>query len=161
VNEEQAWETVLAVEQTWRIELGEERRTWAEAMLPFNSLSAAAAILKVGDRQRDRPTIGDIRRVIIEIEAAQGLTAETEQQEAGYVWELESWIKGWAVGRYKHGDMRVFPEQRRGYDSLQTYNSGFRTYIWPEQEKMPEEEMAKYTAEGLRLSVDAVFGLIG
>jgi len=167
VNEEQAWETVLAVEQTWGIELGEDRQIWVNEMLPFDSLTAAAAILKVRDRQRDRPTVGDIRRVIIEIEASKpqspGAPREQPRQESEgeYVRDLSGWIKGWAVARYKHGDMRVWPEQRLGYDSIQRYNSGHRTYVWPDQEKMPEEQMAEYTAEGLRLSVDDVFGLIG
>ena len=164
MNEEQAWDTVLSVEQTWGIELGEDRQIWADAMLSFDSLSAAAAILKVRDRQRDKPTIADIRRVIIEIDSAQ-LAGSRPTREEGledqYVLDLQAWIKGWAVSRYKHGDMRVWPEQRLGYDSIQRYNSGHRTYVWPDQEKMPEEQMAEYTAEGLRLSVDDVFGLIG
>lgn len=160
MNEEQAWDTVMAVEQTWGIELGEDRQSWADAMLPFDSLSAAAAILKVRDRQRDRPTIGDIRRVILEIDAAKG-PAPDEQESGVYVRDLPAWIKGWAVGRYKRGDKRVWPEQRLGYDSIQRSNPGYRTYVWPDQEKMPEEKMAEYTAEGLRLSVDDVFSLMG
>ena len=57
--------------------------------------------------------------------------------------------------------MRVWPEQRFGYDSIQRYNSGFRTYVWPDQEGMPEDKMAEYAAAGEKLSVDQVFGLIG
>lgn len=162
MNEQQAWETVLAVEQTWGISIGEERQAWADAMLPFDSMSAAAAILKVRDRQRDRPTIGDIRRVIIEIDAAMASDDVRGESAADgqYVRDLPDWIKGWAVSRYKHGDMRVWPEQRLGYDSLQRYNSGFRTYVWPDQEMMPSEEMAKYVTEGSKLSVSDLFGLI-
>lgn len=161
MNEQQAWDSVLAIEQTWGIELGEERQAWADAMLPFDSMSAAAAILKVRDRQRDRPTIGDIRRVIIQIEAEKSPVATLDgDHESEYVRDLPSWIKGWAVSRYKHGDMRVWPEQRLGYDSLQRYNPGFRTYVWPDQEMMPSEEMARYAAEGSKLSVSDLFGLI-
>lgn len=167
MNEEQAWDTVFAVEQTWGIELGDDRQAWVDAMLPFDSISAAAAILKVGDRQRDRPTIGDIRRAIIEIDAAMASRDSGDRESSGsdtegqYVRDLPAWIKGWAVGRYKHGDMRVWPEQRLGYDSIQRYNSGFRTYVWPDQEGMPEDKMAEYAAAGEKLSVDQVFGLIG
>ena len=118
------------------------------------------AYVRLSERQRELPTIADFRGMIIAMEADK-IAAMPKIEEVSYVRELPAWVKGWTVGRYRHGDMRVWPEQRRGYDSLQTYEPGFRTYVWPDQEKMPDEEMEKYKAEGSGLSVRDIFGLIG
>lgn len=118
------------------------------------------AYVRLSERQRDLPTIADFRGMIIAIEADQR-AAMPKIEESEYARDLPSWVKGWATARYKHKDFRAWPEQKRGYDSIQIGNSGFRTYVWPDQEMMPAEEIAKYTAEGSELSVQDIFGLIG
>ena len=135
-------------------------QAWESFFVAKDYNTTLKAYVRLSERQRDLPTIADFRGMILAIEA-DNRTATPSIEEAEYVRELPSWIKGWTVSRYKHSDMRVWPEQRLGYDSIQRYNSGFRTYVWPDQEPMPAEEMAKYVAEGNTLSVDDVFAIVG
>jgi len=135
-------------------------QAWESFLVGRDYDTTLKAYVRLSERQRDLPTIADFRGMIIALEADQR-AAMPKIEEAEYARDLEDWVKGWAVGRYKHGDMRVWPEQKRGYDSIQISNPGYRTYVWPDQEMMPDEEITKYTAEGSGLSVQDIFGLIG
>ena len=73
---------------------------------------------------------------------------------------IEPWIKGWAVARYHHEDFRVWPQQKAGYDTIQIANPHYRTYVWPEQELMPQEDADRYIAEGASMSSSQLFSLI-
>jgi hypothetical protein len=135
-------------------------QAWESFLVGRDYDTTLKAYVRLSERQRDLPTIADFRGMIIALEADQR-AAMPKIEEAEYARDLEDWVKGWAVGRYKHGDMRVWPEQRFGYDSIQRDNPHYRTYVWPDQEMMPDEEITKYTAEGSGLSVQDIFGLIG
>jgi hypothetical protein len=129
---------------------------WTEFLKEQDVDLAAAAYVKLRDSQRDRPTIADLRKMIVKIEVDRKM-AQPAIEEAPYVREVPSWVKAWIVARYRHRDFRVLPEQKPGYDTLQTSEPHFRTYVWPDQEPMPAEQAAVYAAEGAGLSVEDVF----
>lgn len=117
MDERQAEETVLAVEQTWEIDLGEARNMWSQAMLPYDSLTTASAILKLRERQRERPTIADLRKVISEIDVAQTASSlppkrdpkgwEDKKEEKG----PPEWTHIWFWLRFSQRDYRRLPDQ--------------------------------------------------
>jgi hypothetical protein len=135
-------------------------QAWESFFVGRNYDMTMKAYVRLSERQRELPTIADFRGMITAMEADK-VAAMPKIEETSYVRELPAWVKGWTVGRYRYRDMRVWPEQRRGYDSLQTFEPGFRSYVWPDQKKMPDEEMEKYTREGSGLSVRDIFGIIG
>lgn len=73
--------------------------------------------------------------------------------------EVSDWMKGKILALYRN-DFRVWSEQKPGYDTLQTTNPSFRTYVWGEQEQMPEEERERYIEQASRMdskAFDAVY----
>jgi hypothetical protein len=161
VNEREAQESTRAVEQMWEIELGPERSRWIEALLPFDSVTVSSAILKLYESAVNKPTVEELiastiamGRVREEFEARR----EPRLTDANPI--LAPWVLGWAVARHRHGDFRVLPGQKEGYDRLQAHNPGYRTYVWPDQEQMPEEDVARYIEEGSALSAKQVVQMI-
>jgi hypothetical protein len=80
--------------------------------------------------------------------------------ESRFVREMPAWTKGWLIARYADGDMRVWPEQKEGYDQMQREHPYERTYVWGEQEIMPPDERAKYEERGSRLTAEQIAKLI-
>lgn len=96
------------------------------------------------------PTVADLKEAYRAI-AKQRLAARPQIEEQEFVRELENWLKGWLVARAE-GDERVWPEQKIGYDELQSANHTYKTYIWPEQEEMPDEMRFEYERRGEKLT---------
>lgn len=121
MDEIQAEQTVLAVEQTWKCDLGEARNLWLQAVLPFDSLTAAAAIIKLSERSRDRPSIAELREMITEITAEKidharaQLPAKRdphpETRTTGKKNEPPEWTHIWSWLRFKQNDFRRLPQQ--------------------------------------------------
>jgi len=65
--------------------------------------------------------------------------------------ELPEWVKGKLLA-LSRDDKRVWPEQKPGYDRAQRDNLGYRTYIWAEQEHMPDDEQDRYIRESAGLT---------
>lgn len=171
MDDRQAQESVRAIEQMWECELGSEREQWREALMPFDSVTVAGTILKLYESSSDRPSIPELVEAVDEMTRLKGESARADSvpddpepvedmDRGAFEIEIPPWIKGWAVARYRHNDGRSFPEQRLGYDSHQINNPSAKTYIWPEQEKMPHEKAMAYIEEGAPLTVDEIFGMI-
>ncbi len=73
---------------------------------------------------------------------------------------VPAWVKAWVVARYIHNDFRVLPDQKPGYDSLQNREPAFRTYVWPDQDLMPEQQAFTYAEMGAGLTVAHVFDTV-
>lgn len=73
--------------------------------------------------------------------------------EAEFARELPAWVKGWMIA-FTRSDTRAWPEQKPGADYLQRSNPFYRTYVWSEQEMMPEEDRLRYMDEGRNLTTD-------
>ena len=126
------------------------KKMWLRFMLEQNVILASDAVKRICGRQKDRPTIADIRQMIASI-AGDRLAAAPALPEPKFVRELPAWVKGWLISRSRR-DLRVWPEQKPGYDSMQREHSETRTFVWPEQILMPAEERAAYEDEGAHLS---------
>jgi hypothetical protein len=174
MTREQAKDSVDALEQMWEFTLNAaESEMWIEALLPFESVVVATAILKHYERGQS-PEIDELLVTVNEMEQEKhrvdqasphvrtGPTPDADRAAAAaeFVIDLAPWIKGWAVARYRHGDFRVFPEQRSAYDSHQIANPGYRTYVWPDHEQVDPESAAAYITEGAPLKVDDIFGMM-
>jgi hypothetical protein len=81
--------------------------------------------------------------------------AQPAVEEAEFVRELPMWVKGWLVARAQ-GDMRVWPEQKPGYDLIQREYVHDRTYVWGEQEPMPDAEQEEWEKKAAALSAAQV-----
>jgi hypothetical protein len=164
----QAQDSTEAIEQMWECSLSEDREDWIEALLPFDSITVAGTLLKLYENSSPgSPSLTEVVSAVTAMEAKrqdsgpqQDLPPIPDEGRDVFAREVDPWVKGWAVARYKHQDFRVFPQQRRGYDSHQLTNSGYRTYVWPDQEKMPPEDVERYVAEGAPLLTDDIFALV-
>jgi hypothetical protein len=117
---------------------------------------ATKAAVALFTETTDVPTPVDYRALLRKLQTEERMKAPA-LPEAAYVRDVPPWVKAWIVARYRHRDFRVLPEQKPGYDTLQTHEPHFRTYVWPDQESMPVEQAAVYAAEGAGLSVEDVF----
>lgn len=164
MTDDQARDSIKAVEQMWNCEIV-NIPTWVEALVPFDSVTVAGTILRLFESSGDRPDLDTLVAAVQAMQQAKQAgpedAEETDKEHGHFVYEIAPWVKAWSVARYRHKDFRAFPQQKAGYDSHQIANSGFRSYVWPDQEKMPAEEIEKYTREGSGLSVRDIFGIIG
>jgi len=168
MDAKQAQESASAIEQMWEVDLGPARDAWIEALMPLDSAIVAAAILKGYERGK-RPTIEGLiaatkemerQRAEIEARSPHVRTGPAEEEPVVFAIELAPWVKGWAVARYRHNDFRVFPEQRPGYDRIQTAHPSHRTHVWPNQELIDPADAARYIEEGAPLATDDIFRMI-
>lgn len=174
MNEQQALESIKAVEQMWETDII-ERLIWKEALAPLDNATVAAALLKLYEGSPGVPTIDQV------VEASREMELERVVDQSGrpdsmpqsgrpdskplpiadnFAVPLDPWVKAWAVARFKHKDYRVFPQQKPGYDALQTWNPHYRDYVWPDQEQMPPEDIERYVAEAAPLKPSEIFELI-
>lgn len=169
MNAVEAKVTIEAIEQLWETKL-EGIDGWVQALLPYAQDTAMAAVAghysTAGSSLTMRAVVDACRqmtetRAAIE-QASPHVRTEmpAHEEPVEFAREMDPWVRGWAVARYRHGDERVFPQQKPGYDSLQFANAHYRTYVWPDQELMPPEDVERYIAEGQSLTVEEIFQLI-
>ena len=173
MDDKQTKDSIKAIEQMWNCDLTADTIAWTEALAPFDSVTVAGTLLKIYKHSPGVPSIEEVVSAIVEMEAEKLTSPHVrtgsdpwipepvlDDERGPFVYEVAPWVKGWAVARYRHKDGRVFAEQRVGYDSHQIANPSYRTYVWPDQEKMPPEDAARYIEEGAPLTVDEIFRLI-
>lgn len=118
----EAHELCRAIEALWRLDLGSEgRELWAQSLIKYEHVHATQAVIQLSERQRERPTLADIRQMITKVQ--RDTTDRIPAIDPGKPGDLPLWIKRWACSRYLYAqfnrrqDMRKFPEQgdwRRG-----------------------------------------------
>ncbi len=119
---------------------------------------ATAAAVALFTETTDPPTPSDYRAALRKLRAdARAKIPALPEPE--FKRELPSWVKGWLVARGR-GDLRVWPQQKPGYDDIQTANPAHRTHVWPEQTPMPADEQAAYEHEGRDLDAKALDRLL-
>ena len=145
----------------WNMYLDEYGVTaWTDFLKTRDVEMATKAYLHLRDAQPERPVIADLRNMIVKFEVDRRMSLPAIE-EPGFVREIDPWVFAWCVARYKHGDLRILPQQKSGYDALQGENPYYRTYVWPDQEHMDADAVAAYQAEGAGLTAADVFRLIG
>jgi hypothetical protein len=121
-------------------------------------LATRAAVLLFTDTN-EVPTPSDYRDAVRKVR--EDLRMKTPAiQEAEFKRELEPWVKGWTVARYRDDDMRVWPQQRGGYDRIQRDEPWTRAHVWADQEMMPEDEQRHYEQIASPLTAEQIVGLI-
>lgn len=126
MTEKQAQDAVLAVEQTWVFTFGvAAKKLWTAALLPYDSITTAAATMRLHDKSRERPTIAELKAQIEEIDAqmAGEQTTRTttvartdddveEMTREQYAKEPKpDWPHVWFWMRFKQNDFRLLPQQ--------------------------------------------------
>lgn len=117
------------------------------------------AVERAHKHERFRPSVAVLRAYAQEIARSRKPTTTFAGHEEQQI--LPAWVKGWAIARYRDGDMRCWPEQKEGYDELQEMHPQSKDYVWPFQEIMPEEDRARFANQGAYLTDEQVLGLIG
>lgn len=134
---------------------------YARAIEPMDAHLATAAVVRAVDELEFYPKVSVLREYVqIERRLAEPEPpADRMPPRSDYKLEPPAWLKTWVAAR-RHHDFRVLVEQKPGYDSLQTQNPHYRTYVWPDQEQMPPEQAAVYADEGAGLSAADVFNTL-
>lgn len=118
MEEREAQEIVRMVESAWRVDYGEQgRRLWRDMLLPYGPELATKATAQLAQRQRERPTIADLRQVILSLRR-QEIDREGWRELPPEKPIRPEWVARWERA-HAVGDDRVFPEQISGYLSLQ------------------------------------------
>jgi len=111
MNEREAFEMVRAIEHLWNYDMGSDgRNTWTQAMMHMPSAHASEAIIRLSERQRQRPTIADVRAMVRHImsnHAAKELRPELNAPRE----QTPTWVNVWAWSRWTNNDHRSFPQQ--------------------------------------------------
>lgn len=144
MEERDAQEIVRMVESAWRVDYGPEgRRLWREMLLPHDAEIATKAAAQLSQRQRERPTIADLRQVILSLRRQQidenawrGLPPEKHEKPA--------WVKRWEKAR-DVSDFRIFPEQIPGYLDLQKDEKNTVAYALPSS---PQDDVSDWVQSG-------------
>lgn len=112
MDEQQAQESVRAVEQMWDFELGASaRQLWRNAMMPYDSVTVAGAILKIHDGSRERPRLNDFKHAVEEMTAEKETAMRAHPVARTVVDEPLEWTHVWSWLRFTEGDFRAMPQQ--------------------------------------------------
>lgn len=121
MNADQAKETVRAIEQVWNCSLAGDYLAWEEALLPLDSLTAAAAILRLSERHKEHPEIADIVRTASDIQTEEDeekprpKTSTALSPAGGRVYETPEWVSIWSFMRFAKKDFRMLSQQDYGF----------------------------------------------
>jgi hypothetical protein len=126
-------------------------QAWRNFLLGQDYEVTMLAYVRLSERQREIPTIADLRHMILAVEADRR-AKEPSPPEVEFVRDLPNWVKGWAVARFRHRDLRVWPQQKPGFDAQQTEHSSTRSHIWGDQEPMPADLREAYETEGSQMT---------
>ncbi len=114
---------------------------YARAIEPLDAALATAAVARAVKELDYYPKVATLRE-LVRIERALADPEPPADRMASvpeFKRDIPHWVKRWVVAR-RHGDMRVLPEQKVGYDSLQRDDPSSRAYVWPDQTIMPADQ---------------------
>lgn len=120
---------------------------WRHELAPMDAEIAMEAVVALytsaSSLERPRPvTPKDFYDAVSNIQKRRRL-ATPALPEAEFVRKTPAWVKG-KILAMSENDTRVWFEQKAGYDSLQRDHPETRTYVWGEQQQVPEPEREKY-----------------
>lgn len=148
MTDREAQELVRAIEHLWDYDMGSDaRQTWCEGLATMHSLHASEAVLRLHQRQPEKPTLPDVRNMIAKVVRDHEHPKRNELPPAGA--EAPLWVRRWLCARYlfakfdREQDMRRFREQDQwAHPSLEVMPDG----EWEEQALLIsdwEHELAK------------------
>ena len=116
--EREAQEIVRMIEAGWSFDLGANgRELWREVLLPYELELATRAVTALAKDLRQRPSVADVRSMILKIKRDEGEQQAWRLLPAAPIPEPE-WVGRWRRARAAD-DFRIFPEQIPGYLALQ------------------------------------------
>lgn len=131
---------------------------YAHAIEPWDAVLTTRAVAAAVQAVKFRPSVAELREYVnIERRLSEPDSPRPELPSI----EMPRWVKGWFVARFRHDDWRAWPEQHSGFTRLQAENPRDRSYVWTDQEEMPEEERMRYEEEGASVPVSALMRMIG
>lgn len=166
MNHKSAAELLAMIASHWQMRPGDERhdRIWLDYLEGIDDVQLALdGIARLARDTSRRPTVSDLRAAIGAIKADRRISEPHEPRTSetqAFVRDLPDWVKGWAVARYAENDHRVWPQQGDGYDWMQEQYPHTRTYVWGEQEQMPEDQRAAYEQRGSHITSAKVAAIL-
>ncbi len=131
---------------------------YAYALEAMDAQLTTAAVLRAERELEFYPKLATLRELVrIEKALAKPEPPADRMPDSDFKRDIPMWVRQWVAAR-AHSDMRVFAQQKPGYDSLQTQEPGYRTYVWPDQEQMPPTE---WLAEAEHVTDRQVWNAIG
>jgi hypothetical protein len=120
---------------------------------------ATRAVAQLFTTTRELPTPLDFREIVKKLQQD---ARDTRPAIEEGVWARTPprWVKGWLVARHRHHDMRVWPQQKPGYDAMLKEHPHTRTHVWAEQQQISPEDAERYEAEGDKLSPEQLRTLL-
>lgn len=163
MTREAAVEITTMIDRHWNLYLFAAGQTGAQLWIDYlmkqdDVEKTMRAVVLLSERMKEKPTVSDLRGMLANLYTQEQATSPA-LPEPKYERELPGWVKGWIVA-YAKGDKRVWPQQKLGYDQLQREHDTHRTYVWPEQEQMPEAEREAYEQMGARLEPQRIAAMI-
>lgn len=148
MTDREAQELVRAIEHLWQYDMGADgRNTWAEALTPMNSLHASEAVLRLSQRQKDKPTLADVRNMIAKVVRDHEHPNNTGLPPAV---EVPLWVRRWACARY------LYAKFDRPKDTRRLREQG--EWVSPLVPLMPDDE---WEAEALTITDWDVLRTVG
>ena len=147
MTEREAQEIVRMVESGWTVDFGQEgRKMWKRMLYNFDPAIGTEAVIKLSERQRQRPTIADLRGMILKImtdRTPKGVPLDLPKNQ------MPEWVNVWDWCRNERQPrfMLPFPQQEPYVDPTET--------ITPEQYDELREEWIKAGAPKGRTLVGA------
>jgi hypothetical protein len=152
MTREEAHEIVRLVEASYSFDLGEQgRKLWTAAIVGYDADTGMEAAVMCARTMSRRPTLKDLTDYMAKIRRDRGDESWRDQDPEAV--PPPPWVLGWALSRYRDGDMRLWPEQQSGYrETGQT---------WDPANVMPDDEQERYKAEGASLPMKDFWKLVG
>lgn len=120
MTEREAQEIVRMVESTWRIDFGQDgRKLWKRMLYDYDAALAVDAAALLSQRQRERPTVADLRAMIQKLRtdrAPKGLPETTGKKGMPEWVSIWDWCRNHREPRY----LLPFPQQEPHVDSTET-----------------------------------------
>lgn len=119
LTDREAQEIVRMVESTWRVDFREDgRKMWKRMLYDFDPVIATDAVAQLSQRQRERPTVADLRGMIQKIvrdRMPPGLPEPKGKDAPEWAW-VWSWCRFFRQPRF----LLPFPQQEPYVDPSET-----------------------------------------
>lgn len=96
----------------WSFELSESvRELWRKAVMPYDSVTVAGAILKLHEGKGGRPRLNQFKQAIEDMAAAKEAAMSPHPVAKTAVGDSLEWTHVWSWLRFTQGDTRAMPQQ--------------------------------------------------
>lgn len=112
---------------------------------------ATMAVIELTTGMATIPTPTDFHSMLRKLKREKKPAAVLDESEPEFKRSVSDWVKGKMLA-LAHGDVRAWPDQKAGYDAIQRSYPDYRTYVWKEQEQMPDDEQDRYIEQAAKMT---------